>query len=132
MITVVKPDGLWRKNRDAFKDKLLQHSAISTVSYSNGSPGEQSIMASETEIDGIMRSMITFLADADYISLMGMEMAEGNSFSWDRPGEKYDFVSNNLPGRFAGMIINESAVREFDLENPIGKTKYLKSKPQVC
>ncbi|MCK5208906.1 MAG: FtsX-like permease family protein, partial [Cyclobacteriaceae bacterium] len=122
VITVVKPNGMKRSMRNAFKDRLLQESTISKVSFSNGNPGDPSIISVENEIDGIKRSMITFLADPDYISLMDIKMADGNDFSWDRPGERYDFVSNSLPDHYAGMIINESAVKEFDLKNPIGKT----------
>ncbi|MCK5367793.1 MAG: hypothetical protein KAQ62_04550, partial [Cyclobacteriaceae bacterium] len=67
VITVVKPNGMKRSMRNAFKDRLLQESTISKVSFSNGNPGDPSIISVENEIDGIKRSMITFLADPDYI-----------------------------------------------------------------
>lgn len=122
VITILKPGDMTRPMLNAFKDKLLQKSSISKVSFSSGNPADPSILSAENEIDGITRSMIVFLADPDYISLMDIKMAEGNDFSWDRPGEEYDFKSNSLPGHYAGMIINESAVKAFDLKNPIGKT----------
>lgn len=122
VITVIKPNDMKRSMRNAFKDRLLQESTILKVSFSYGNPGDPSVFSVVNEIDGIKRSMIGMPGDPDYISLMGIKIVEGNDFSWDRPGEYYDFVSNSLPERYAGIIINESAVKEFDLKNPIGKT----------
>jgi putative ABC transport system permease protein len=104
-----------------FKDKLLQESTISTVSLTFNNPGDPTFFSTEYEIDGKRRLMTFFLADPDYLNLMGIKVVEGTGFSNNRPGEFYDTKSNRLPGRYAGIILNEAAVKKFDLKDPIGK-----------
>jgi putative ABC transport system permease protein len=113
-----KPDSV---SLHTFKGKLLQESTISTVSFTFNNPGDPTFYSTEYEIDGKRRLLTFFLADPDYLDLMGIKVVEGTGFSYNRPGEFYDTKSNRLPGRYAGMILNEAAVKKFDLKDPIGK-----------
>jgi putative ABC transport system permease protein len=120
-IITVLPERTDSATLHTFKDRLLQETAISTVSITLVNPGDPSFVSTEVEIEGRKRQLVAFLSDPDYLDLMGIKVLKGTAFSTDRPGEYYDFNSNRLPGRYAGIILNEAAVNEFELKDPIGK-----------
>jgi len=99
-----------------FREELLQHTHVAGVSTAlrNPLPGnmietwmfpiEKSYGTEET----VLR--IAFV-DPDFIDLYNISVIEGRNFSWDHPSD--------IQG---GVLLNESAVRDFGWENPIGKT----------
>jgi putative ABC transport system permease protein len=48
---------------------------------------------------------------------MEIDIVEGRNFSWDMEGDKAVFSKNNVR-----MIVNETHIREFRFDSPIGKT----------
>ena len=51
---------------------------------------------------------------------MGMELLQGRNFSYDRPGDFVRWEDNSVK-----ILMNETAVREFEIEDPIGYTETL-------
>lgn len=47
--------------------------------------------------------------DQDFVQTLGLKIIEGRDFSWDIRTDEY-----------GAMIINETAVKEFELTQPIG------------
>ena len=99
-----------------FREELLQHTHVAGVSTAlrNPLPGnmietwmfpiEKSYGTEET----VLR--IAFV-DPDFIDLYNISVIEGRNFSWDHPSD--------IQG---GVLLNESAVRDFGWENPVGMT----------
>ena len=54
--------------------------------------------------------LISYTVDDDFMETMGLEIIEGQGFSEEFPSTR------------RGVVLNESAVIQFGLENPIGKT----------
>jgi putative ABC transport system permease protein len=92
-----------------FKEKLKSYPGIEKVSATRFTkPGIESkykVRINEEEFD-----YNVFMVDADYIETMGLTIAEGRNFSQDV-----------TPGGRQMIIINETAVKEFGIEDPVGK-----------
>lgn len=97
-------------NRQPFKDELLSDSRVLAASYTSFTiPGTQNVTVfqrPETDLDYIMA---LYQADHDHHKALGFEMAEGRFFSEDFPTDS------------AAIVINQAAVEELGLEDPIGK-----------
>ena len=63
-----------------------------------------------TDADGITRSAYNFGVGFEYLDLMDMEIADGRNFS-----KKFPTDSTN------SILVNEALVREFGIEDPVGK-----------
>lgn len=97
-------------NREPFKEELLSDTRVLAASYTTFTiPGTQNVTVfqrPETDSDYIMA---TYYADQDHQEALGFEMAEGRYFSEDFPTDS------------SAIVINETAVQELGLEDPIGK-----------
>lgn len=97
-------------NRGPFKDELLSDSRVLAASYTTHTiPGTQNVTVfqrPETDSDYIMAM---YFADHDHREALGFEMAEGRYFSEDFPTDS------------SAIVINQSAVQELGLEDPVGK-----------
>jgi putative ABC transport system permease protein len=102
--------------RETFKERLIQNQDILKVAYSAGIPGVN-VPTITYEIDGIKRTMGSFLIDQEYLGVMGIQISDGRNFSLDRIGDRRDETSNDIQG----ILLNEAAVREFGIDSPIGK-----------
>jgi len=98
---------------DVIKNDLLNNPNIRYVSRANSIPfyigsnsGGISWEGKDTEDDIIVGFT---QADEDYIETMGMQMADGRFFSKD------------IQSDTAAVVINETAVKAFSLEDPVGK-----------
>lgn len=115
--------------RKTFKERLLRYSDILNVSFSAGNPGS-TIPTSTFVIDGIKKTSNFFLIDEDYLDVMGIKMTAGRNFSRDIPGDKASAEMNAdtdsifLSRRTGRVLVNESAVHELGLKNPVGKIIY--------
>jgi putative ABC transport system permease protein len=102
--------------RETFKKELIQFPNISGVTFSTGQPGGGHIGTSTVDLDGELKNIEFFLVDHDYLDVMGIKLLEGSRFTQknlaDFPAETPDINP---------VLINESAVMEFGLTNPIGK-----------
>ncbi len=94
---------------EIFKDKLYEIPGVEAVSFSRWYPGNiQENWGMPLVYNGI-ETEVSFTcenADASYIDLMGLEMVGGRKFS-------------DLQSDVGTAILNEAAVKEFGLENPM-------------
>lgn len=97
-------------NREPFKEDLLSDTRVLAASYTTFTiPGTQNVTVfqrPETDSDYIMAM---YYADHDHQDALGFEMAEGRYFSEDFPTDS------------SAIVINETAVQELGLEDPLGK-----------
>lgn len=97
-------------NREPFKEELLSDTRVFAASYTTFTiPGTQSVTVfqrPETDSDYIMA---LYFADHDHQDALGFEMAEGRFFSEDFPTDS------------SAIVINQAAVQELGLEDPVGK-----------
>lgn len=94
---------------DVLKQRLLQNPDIVSMARSNHALGQEFNIGTKQEINGIRKPYRATTVDPDFIPTMGIEVIEGRPFSWEIPTDK-----NN------SIIVNESFVKEFELEHPIG------------
>lgn len=97
----------------AFKNEALRDSKISSATVSSFLPvnttnSNQIYFPGKNVGGNESHIMDNYRVDHDYIATLGMEMLNGRSFSKDFPSD-----SN-------GVILNESAVKQFGFENPVG------------
>jgi putative ABC transport system permease protein len=103
--------------RETFKNELLQFPDIIGIAYSAGSPGGF-IPRHPIDIDGKKQSVDFFLIDHDYLDVMNIELSSGKSFTRRNFADSHEMFEKN------SILINESAVRELGLKNPVGKSFY--------
>ena len=98
---------------EAFKNELAQQAGVSTISLHTGEPGSKAIMTFNMFQTPKMQDAITvntYFGDHAFIELMGFHIVKGRGFDKDVASDS------------TAVIINESAVRAFGLEEPIGAT----------
>jgi len=105
---------------DVFRDRLLTHPDIVSLSRSNATPErkQSSISAGIIRWEGMQEdSQSPYLhlmgADYDYARTYGIEMDQGRFFSREF---KTDWKE--------GVILNEAAVRTMGIQSPVGKKIY--------
>ena len=101
------------KQKAAFKQALLQDPDILVVSNTNSVPGRH-FEPNGYALDGRPNTehyvFWTMFADYEYAELLDLEIIEGRYFSETTAGDDI------------AVVINETAVKEHRLENPIGQT----------
>lgn len=96
-------------NFATFKDNLLQVPGVEAVSFSRWYPGNIGENWGMPLVKKGIEKEVWFAtenADASYIDVMGLEMVQGRKFS-------------ELQSDIGAAIINEAAVKEFDLADPM-------------
>jgi putative ABC transport system permease protein len=105
--------------RQQFRQQLMQNPGIKGVAFSNGIMGAEDVKRNLPEglKIGDIKKQISFIGiDPDFFDVMEIELLEGRNFSRERTS---DFWGDR--GDQAGKVIfNETAVREFELEIPVG------------
>jgi putative ABC transport system permease protein len=106
--------------RKTFKARLLQHTGIENVTFSYGYPGVELGNSPTIEVNGIRSSLKVLLADADYLDVMGIPLVDGRRFSPNPPSDQTeeDWLASDRKGT---VLLNEAAVRQFGIVNPIGQ-----------
>lgn len=100
----------FREQREVVKAELLRHPDVREVSFSQGYPGFP--MNNETfKVGADNISFTHYSADPDFAAVYGLQLLEGRFIDPKRPGD-----------RLRAVVINETAVREFGLESPVGTT----------
>lgn len=92
-----------------FRENLMQHDAVVSVSMSNNMPGYVTWFNSWV-IEGESKPHKFLPVDPDYINVMGLELVDGRNFDHNRIAD-----SENA------FILNEEAVRYFGFDDPSGK-----------
>jgi putative ABC transport system permease protein len=96
-----------------FKQELLRYPGIKSMTYCSNLPTYN--VASTSGINWEGKSEETnvlihrFIVDHDYIPTFGIKMAAGRNFSLEHPSDSGDF------------ILNESAIHQMEMEDPVGK-----------
>lgn len=101
-------------NCQAFKDEILKHPQVISASMSSSLPTPSSRNSSATFLGRTPDPSKThvvqlFTVDYDYIPTLGMEVVNGRAFSRDFPSDS------------SGVILNESAVAMYGLDEPLGQ-----------
>lgn len=108
VLVIKRPDGLG-KNKTAFKNELLKNTHIQSVSFSQTTPG-RSFDGHGQHLAGTpsdeIHTIYPLVADEDILQTLDLKLESGQGFK-DRKSAK----------PFA--ILNESAVRKLNLENPL-------------
>jgi putative ABC transport system permease protein len=94
---------------ESFKAELKQIPGVEFVGLSGSVPGYVG-MSWGRQVDGTERRMNAMTVDPEFIYLYGLEIIEGRSFDPDLATD-----------RDRTFILNETAVRMFELEDPVGK-----------
>ncbi len=103
-----------------FREMLLSHPGITAVTFTNAFPGNIGWQESWL-VDGENHQFTYLPVDENYIDFMGLELTAGRKFSADRPSEKDSM-----------LILNETAVAEMGIKNPVGYThSHMGSKTEI-
>jgi len=95
--------------KEAYKEEILAHADIISVTGSSGLPGDNFSNVgfnSPTVTNSFALNLYT--CDADYLKVMKMQMADGR------------FFSESFSTDTASVVLNQSAVKALNLENPLG------------
>jgi putative ABC transport system permease protein len=99
---------------EAFKERLKSDSRFLNASLSTGIPPyfgfEDSYKAEGKGGEQIEISLISYLTDEDFLATLGIEIVRGRGFSKE--------ISTDI----SGVLLNESAVKYFGWDDPLGKT----------
>ena len=100
----------------SFKASLLQNIDIKKVSSANINPLPGNLVSRwsfPVDVEDGTEDVTIYVASVDpgYFDVFEISIKEGRFFSWDSPG---DFRN--------GVLLNETAIRNFGWENAIGKT----------
>jgi putative ABC transport system permease protein len=109
-VIVVEGTGRLQENTEAFKTELGRIAGVESVSGTSAMPGQTNFfgitfqeISSQEQVTG--RGIFV---DDNFEDVLGLELKEGRFFS-------KDFSTDSL-----SLILNEKAVEEFKLKNPIG------------
>ena len=102
--------GLTADQARTLKAELLQDSRIAAVSLSVAVPGQGSGVSSMTySREEGQKSTSEYEADGDFVEIMGLRMVQGRPLT-------------DTPADANAVVINETAVRWLELEEPLGTT----------
>jgi putative ABC transport system permease protein len=98
----------------ALSDELRKYSGILSVSGSFMVPGSQSFATMSVLKKGVSNEhgaqLVNIAADYDYVKSLGLKIVQGR-----------DFSRSYLTDANESVLINESAIKELNLNNPIGE-----------
>jgi putative ABC transport system permease protein len=109
-VVILKINTQMKEHMDLFKERLLGHPEIISVSYSSRIPGNYWGSWCCVNIEGRENKYFNNYVDPDYLKTMGIIMKEGRNFSAENPADKK-----------ATYMINETAIKLYELKNPIGQ-----------
>lgn len=113
LVVIELRDSVSRKNVTQLKENLLESGLVSETLITNYYPTEIQIVLSmmlKTEREEQLITSNIAQVSPDFLSFMGMEMSDGRFFR-----------SDDTKDKSGAVVINETAVKEFGLENPLGK-----------
>ena len=93
-----------------YKNTLLQNPDIVGVGISAFTPGTGGWLQAGYSDAGEQRQFQVNFVEEDYVQVNEMELVAGRDFSKDKPSDKTNAI-----------IVNEAFVRDFGLEDPIGR-----------
>ncbi|NGP77988.1 FtsX-like permease family protein [Balneolaceae bacterium YR4-1] len=97
-------------NQKAFQEELKSDTRVGAASYSSFTiPGTNNVTVFRLPDRDNEFIMAMYYADYDHKDALGFDMKEGRYFNRDFPTDT------------SGIVINEAAVKEMSLEDPVGK-----------
>ncbi len=109
-VVILKINAQMKDHMDLFKEKLLGHPEIISVSYSSRIPGNYWGSWCCVNIEGKENKYFNNYVDPDYLRTLGIKLKDGRNFSADNPADQK-----------ATYMINETAIKLYELKNPIGQ-----------
>jgi putative ABC transport system permease protein len=99
------------KQTQAFKNELLKIPGVQSVSGSSSFPGQGNFFGINWQAEGAKESMTgrSAIVDDQFAAFMNIPVKEGRFFS-------KEFLTDSL-----AVVLNEKAVEELQLKNPVGK-----------
>jgi putative ABC transport system permease protein len=109
-VIIVERTDLLDKQSKAFKTELAKISGVESVSGTSAMPGQQNFFGISYQQVGAKEQVTGrgIFVDQSYEKVLGLELKEGRFFS-------KDFSTDSL-----AVVLNEKAVNEMALKNPIG------------
>ncbi len=111
VLVIKRPEGL-KQNKSTFKNELLRHSGIMSVSYSETTPAREFNGHGQhfagTPADEVP-TIYPLVADEDIFETLDLKLIAGNQFKDEK-------------SKFDKAILNEAAVRLLNLDNPLEQT----------
>ncbi len=98
-------------NLDAFKNQLTSMASVKAVSSSShtfGRPSNDNIYVPEGRADSEGKLIWTNMTDGAFDDVYGLELVDGR------------FIDRNIPSDQHALVLNQTAVRLLELENPVG------------
>ncbi len=109
-VIVIERTDLLDQQTKAFKNELMKIQGVAMVSGASALPGEQNFFGINFQRVGSKESMTGrgIIVDDQYAKTLGLEMKQGRFFS-------EQFSTDSL-----SVVLNEKAVEELGLKNPLG------------
>ncbi len=111
-ILVIQRAWALENHAQAFKDELMKNPEIAAASNSDDVPGKpfsQTLFKADN-VPGAQNYLMSFMStDYNFVKTMGIQLESGRYFS------------NQFPSDTQSVVLNESAVKLFGLNDPIGK-----------
>jgi putative ABC transport system permease protein len=117
-ILVVQRAYALNEKKDKFRDFILRNPAITGVSYATEIPGEvMDNYIMPVRKDSSVNSTLFYIritgVDQEYARTMGLQMLDGSFFSEDTSLHYFP------------VVLNQSAITQLKLENPLGKDLFI-------
>jgi putative ABC transport system permease protein len=109
-VVILKLNSQLKDHMDIFKEKLLKYPEVISTSYSSRIPGNYWGSWCCVKIEGKENKYFNNYVDHDYLKTLGIRIKQGRGFSSDNPGDLK-----------TTYLINETAIRLYDLKDPIGQ-----------
>ena len=109
-VMIVKTSREAHKNFEVFKENIFNYPEIINISSSQRIPGNEWGSWCCTKIDNEEHKYFDLAVDPNYLATLDIHLKEGANFNWNNIGE-YN----------TAFILNESAVKEYQINDPIGK-----------
>jgi len=113
-VITVPANNTIKKNYSVFKEKLVQHPSIATVSVATEEPISVGSSTSDPEWEGFTEDKRTlfrrFITDFSFMENMKIPLVKGRFPNKDRLADS------------TAIIVNETAVKVMETDDPIGKT----------
>ncbi len=112
--------GIYSNKFELFADELKKYPSIKNVSLSFSSPSSLNNYADDVNWGGKKEGLKLYMnwesVSFDYFKTLGVKIVQGRSFSRDFSNDEL-----NWDNRRCAFILNQCAIKEMEITNPIGK-----------
>lgn len=108
-VIILKLNSELKVRMDLFRQRMQENPGVAGISYSSRIPGNYWGSWCCVKIEGKENKYFNNYVDPSYLKTLGITLKEGRDFSDDASEQKTKY------------LINETAIRTYDLKNPIGQ-----------